>query len=158
MTINKPLVGSTALVAGTRFRPHGRVDMRMHDDMLQYEATGPFNEEVVDCLAVAQMDALASLNLAGPWASIGVLLHSAMMTPGGIARYTELMQRPKPPGYEPVATAFVVAPEVEGGRIMAPHFARIYTTIGRPFQIFETMDEARQWARSMVEASRASSR
>lgn len=155
MTRDKPPVGSTTQVAGARFRPHGRVDMWMEDDVLQYEATGPFNAEVVDCLAITQRDYLLSLVIDGPWASIGILRNSAMMTPDGIQRYSELMQSPKPAHLEPVATAFVVGPEIEGGKIMTPHFERIYRLIQRPFRIVNTMEEAQQWVRSMVRARRS---
>ncbi len=150
MATDKIPFGSTTLVSGARFRPHGRVDMMMENDVLQYEATGPFNAEVFDALAVAQADFLKSLTLAPRWASICTLRISAMASPEGIARYTELMQRAKPTAFEPVATAFVVASQVEGCKIMAPHFAKIYTLIGRPFRIFETMEPAQLWVRSMI--------
>ena len=42
----------------------------------------------------------------------------------------------------PVATAFVVGPAIEGGKIMSPHFDRIYQSIDRPFKTFATMEEA----------------
>lgn len=154
MTIDKPLIGSTTQVNAARFNPHGRVDLWMENDVLQYESTGPFNEEVFDCLAVAQIDFLKDMAPTGPWASICTLRHSAMCTPGAIDRYTQLMQSPKPAAFLPVATAFVVGPEIEGGKIMAPHFRRIYSLIDRPFQIFETMAEAWDWVHSMIEASR----
>lgn len=155
MTRDKPPVGSTTQVPGARFRPHGRVDMWMEDDVLQYEATGPFNAEVFDCLAITQRDYLLSLSIDGPWASVCTMRSSAMMTPDGIQRYSELMQSPKPAHLEPVATAFVVGPEIEGGKIMTPHFERIYRLIQRPFRIVNTMEEAQQWVRSMVRARRS---
>jgi hypothetical protein len=127
--------------------------MWMEDHTLHYEATGPFNEEVFDLLAVAQIGFLKTLNLSSPWASICTIRYSAMSTPGGIQRYTELMQSPKPPQYIPVATAFVVSPDIEGGKIMSPHFARIYASIQRPFQIFETLAQAQAWTQSMVAAA-----
>ena len=154
MKTNKPLQGSTTTVVGTRFRAHGRVDMWMEDDVLHYEATGPFNEEVFDLLAVAQLGFLKTLVLDGPWASICTLRHSAMSTPGGIQRYTEIMQSPKPSSFVPVATAFVVGPEIEGGRLMVPHFERVYTLINRPFQVFDSMAQAQQWVHAMIQASR----
>jgi len=154
MTRDQPPVGSTSQAPGTRFRPHGRVDMWLEDDILQYVSTGPFNAEVFDCLAVTQRDFLLSLSIEGPWASICTLRTSAMTTPDGIQRYTELMQSPKPRHLEPVATAFVVGPEIEGGKIMAPHFERVFRSIQRPFRICTTMEEAREWARGMIEASR----
>jgi hypothetical protein len=147
---DKPLIASTSLIAGTRFKAHGRIDMWMQDNLLQYDATGPFNEEVFDLLAVAQLDFLQTLKITGPWASIATLRNSAMSTPGGIQRYTELMQSPKPPNLEPVATAFVIGPEIEGGRLMSPHFASIYASINRTFQIFETRASAETWVQSMV--------
>lgn len=154
MTTDKTLMGSTTLVPGTRFRAHGRVDMWMEDGTLYYEATGPFNAEVFDQLAVAQTEFLKTLTISEPWASICTIKHSAMTTPDGIRRYTELMQSPKPPQFIPVATAFVVGPTVEGGKIMAPHFDRIYQSIDRPFKTFATLDEAQNWTRSMIAASR----
>jgi hypothetical protein len=129
--------------------------MWMEDDVLHYEATGPFNEEVFDLLAVAQLAFLKTLALANPWASICTLRLSAMSTPGGIQRYTEIMQSPKPPSFEPVATAFVVGPEIEGRKIMVPHFERVYTLINRPFQIFETMAQAQQWVHAKIQAARS---
>lgn len=154
MTRDAPLKGSTTLIGGTRFRPHGRVDMWMENDVLQYEATGPFNAEVFDCLAVAQMDFLRTLSISGPWASICTLRESAMCTPEGIQRYTQLMQSAKPAHLEPVATAFVVAPEIEGGKIMQTHFERVYKLIQRPFKICASMDEALAWVHAQIRASR----
>ena len=154
MQNDKPLMASTSLVAGTRFKAHGRIDMWMQDNSLHYDATGPFNEEVFDLMAVAQMEFLKSLTITGPWASIATLRHSAMSTPGGIQRYTELMQSPKPPELIAVATAFVIAPDIEGGRLMTPHFASIYASIKRPFKTFETLAPAEAWVQSMVAAAR----
>ena len=151
MTRPTPSVISTTQVDATRFRPHGRVDMWMENGVLQYEATGPFNAEVFDCMAVAQMEFLLALPpILGPWASICTLRNSAMCPREAIQRYTQLMQSPKPANLEPVATAFVMGPEVEGGKIMAPHFERVYTLIQRPFRICTTMEEAQAWVHSLM--------
>jgi hypothetical protein len=53
----------------------------------------------------------------------------------------------------PIATAFVIGPEIEGGRLMAPLYAKIYADIGRPFALFETMPEALKWAQAMIDAA-----
>lgn len=157
MQHHKPLMASTSLITQTRFKAHGRIDMWMQDNFLHYDATGPFNEEVFDLLAVAQIDFLNTLTVSGPWASIVTLRNSAMSTPGGIKRYTELMQSTKPPELVPVATAFVIAPEVEGGRLMTAHFTNIYASINRPFKAFETLDQAQAWVQSIVLNARAAS-
>nr|WP_305643386.1 hypothetical protein [Rhodoferax sp.] len=36
---------------------------------------------------------------------------------------------------------------------MAPHYAKIYADIGRPFQTFATMAEAQLWAQAMIRKS-----
>lgn len=154
MATDPPQKSSTAHIIAPGFKAHGRVDLWMDNDVLHYEATGPFNAEVFDRLAVAQGNFLKSLTLSGPWASICTLQVSAMATPEAIERYTALMQKPKPEGLEPVATAFVIAPEIEGCKIMAPHFERVYQLIQRPFRIVSTMKQAQQWVHAKIAASR----
>jgi hypothetical protein len=151
---DKPLMASTTLMVEMGFKAHGRIDMCMQNDLLHYTATGPFNEEVFDLLAVAQSEFLNTLTISRPWGSVVTLCNSAMSTPGGIVRYTELMKRPKPPDLEAVATAFVIAPEVEGGRLMTTHFASIYASINRPFKTFAALAPAEAWVQSMVAAAR----
>ena len=148
VTKQQTLKHSTDQVAATPFRPHGSVQMWMEGDFLYYESTGPFNVELVDSLAVAQMDLLRTTNYQGPWASICTILNSAMAPPDALARYEALMRKPKPAGKTPGATAFVVAPGVEGAKLMLPKFAAIYEGIQRPFQSFERMEDARAWAQA----------
>ena len=149
-----PPKSSTTHINAPGFKAHGRVDLWMDNDVLHYEATGPFNAEVFDQLAVAQGNFLKSLTFSGPWASICTMRVSAMATPEAIERYTALMRKPKPEGFEPVATAFVIAPDIEGCKIMAPHFERVYQLIARPFRIVSTMEQAQQWVHTKIAASR----
>lgn len=155
VTKNQTLKHSTDQVNQTSFRPHGSVHMWMEGDFLYYESTGPFNVELVDSLAVAQMEILRATQYQGPWASICTVLNSAMAPPDALARYEKLMRKEKPPGKEPVATAFVIAPTVEGARLMAPKFTKIYEGIQRPFKCFEHMDPARVWARACMDQAAA---
>lgn len=153
MMNKKILRSSTSQVPTGKFKAHGQVDIRMEGDLLHYIATGPFNKELLDCLAVAQLNFLQTALPTGAWVSICTMQESAVTSPEGLARYNEIMQTPKPAGLTPVATAFVIGPEVEGGKLMAPHYAKIYTDIGRPFQTFVTMAEARTWAQDMIDLS-----
>lgn len=150
MTSDTPPKSSTTQVKVTPFAPHGQVDIWMEGNLHQYEATGPFNKELADCLAVAQSNFLQALQPSGPWVSICTVRKSALATPDGLQRYAELI-RQAPPQFTPVATAYVIGPEVEGGQFMAPHFAKIFADVGRPFQAFETMAEAQSWARTMID-------
>lgn len=154
MTSDKPLKNSTAQVKGTPFAPHGQVDIWMDGNLHHYEATGPFNKELVDCLAVAQSDFLQALKPAAPWVSICTVKTSALATPDGLQRYAELIRK-TPPDLIPAATAYVIGPDVEGGQFMAAHFAKIFADAGRPFQTFATMAEAQSWARAMIDKASA---
>jgi hypothetical protein len=146
MSNEMPLKSSTNRVKTAQFTPHGVVELWMEGRLMHYEATGPFNTELVDCLAIAQRDYLVATHPEGAWVSVCNVVNNAMSSPEGIARYAAIMAAPKPGFMTPVATAFVIAPDVEGGRIMAPRFTKIYADIGRPFQIFETMAQAQAWA------------
>lgn len=150
MTDEHPKPFSTSQVKTNQFKAHGQVDIWMEGNVLQYVATGPFNKELFDCLAIAQMEFLRSIHPPGPWVSICTVKESAIGGPESLARYAELMRAPKPSGLTPMATAFVVGPEVEGGRLMESHFVKIYADIQRPFKIFETMAQAQTWAQAMI--------
>jgi hypothetical protein len=144
----------TSQFNSTAFSPHGEVALWFEDQILYYDATGPLNTEVIECLALAQMEFLKQIEPQGPWGSIAVCKVSAMMGPECLARYEAMMSTPKPAGKAPVATAFVMGPGVDGYRLMAPHFARIYAGIGRPFCAVETLEEGRQWVYSQIEEAR----
>lgn len=150
----RPFTSSTNEVQVGRFAAHGLIEIAMEGDILYYVATGPFNEEVFDRFAIAQASYLSSLQHPTPWASIATFVGCALFTPEALARYTAVMQRPKPSAQTPVATAFVMGPDVEGGNIMASHFRKIYASIQRPFTIVSTREEAQAWAQSMLGTNR----
>lgn len=144
--------GSTAQVNLSPFNQHGVIDIYMEGNEVHYRATGPFNIELINSLAIAQRDFLLAAKPQGAWVSITTILSSALTSPEGIARYAAMIAAPKPPEMIPVATAFVIAPTVEGNLIMASHFRRIFSDSGRTFEIFETLPEARAWAQSVLNA------
>lgn len=155
MNKDNTLRHSTDHVVITPFRPHGSVQMWMDGDILHYEATGPFNIELIASFAVAQLDMLRAINYQGPWVSICSILNSAMASPQTLARYDQLMRKEKPPGRTPLATAFVAGPKVEGARLMMQKYARIYLGIGRPFQSFDNVEDAVAWAKRMLGTTRS---
>jgi len=150
MTHDEPVRRSTTQVGKLPFAPHGQVDIWAEGDLHLYEATGPFNKELVDSLALAQSHFLQALQPAAPWVSICIVRTSALSTPDGLQRYADLI-RQTPPRYMPAATAFVIGPGVEGGQLMASRSARIFEEAGRPFQTFATLELARDWARTLLD-------
>jgi hypothetical protein len=153
MAQNRPIESSTNEVQVSPFAAHGLIEIAMEGDILYYSATGPFNEELFDRFAIAQAAYLTKLQHPTPWVSIAIFVGCALFTPEAIASYTAAMKTPKPAGWAPVATAFVMGPDIEGSKIMAPHFRKIYDSIQRPFTIVDTLEEAKLWAQSMLDAS-----
>ncbi|MGQ0712022.1 MAG: hypothetical protein ACT4NV_20010 [Rhodoferax sp.] len=141
---------STDQVRVTAFAPHGRIEVWAEGAFVYYEATGPFNREVIDCLAVAQRDFLLAHPMPGSWASLGVMHHSALIGEEALERYQELMSSPKPAAMAPVATAFVMGAEVEGRSLMAPLYERVYARIGRPFRVFPDLASAQAWLQQQL--------
>ncbi len=149
-----PKLSTTQLAGDGPFTAHGIVEISMDGPLMHYQCRGPFNRELVDVLAVAQRDYLQTTRPQGIWVSICTMVESAMTSPEGLARYADVMATPKPDNMVPIATAFVIAPNVEGSRIMAPLYAKIYSDIGRPFCLFETLPEAQEWAQAMIDKAR----
>lgn len=129
----------------TAFSPHGEIVLWFDDQILYYEVTGPLNTEVIECLALAQLEFLKQFEPPAVWGSMAVCKISAMMGPQCLARYEAMMSTSKPGGKVPVATAFVMGPDVDGHRLMAPLFAKIYAGIQRPYCVVETLDKGRAW-------------
>lgn len=140
----------TSQFQSTAFSPHGEVALWFEDQILYYDVTGPLNTEVIECLALAQTEFLKQVEPHGHWGSIAVCKISAVMGPECLARYGAMMAAPKPVGKTPVATAFVMGPDVDGYRLMAPLFAKIYAGIQRPFRTVETLEEGRQWVCAQI--------
>ncbi len=150
MPHTKPPKRSTADLQTSQFNAHGRVNIWQEGAIVHYEATGPFNAELVDLLAITQRDFLEATKPNGVWVSICTMHASAMTSPEGIARYAAILSIPKPASMTPAATAFVMGPEVEGYRIMSKHYRGIFEQMGRPFQIFDTLDEAKAWVSNFL--------
>ena len=140
----------------TAFSPHGDVALWYENHIAYFEAIGPFNVERVESLAVLQAEFIRQINPQGPWASIAVFKVSAVMSPDCLTRYEDLTSDHQRIGFAPVATAFVMAPEVDGHSLMAPLFARVFERIGRPFMVVSNVDDARSWVLGRVDPALAS--
>lgn len=149
---NDPIRSSTDDVVQSRFAPHGRVNMRFEDDILFYDATGPFNIELVESLVIAQRDILMAASPQRPWVSVSIMRRSMLASPDAFARYTEMMHTARSAQFTPLASAYVVAPDVEGRSLMLPKYEAIHIASGRVFQSFTQLDDALAWARSLIDA------
>ena len=126
---------STSEVKALPFTAHGKVDIWAEGDLHLYEATGPFNKELVDGLALAQASFLQHLQPVTPWVSICIVKSSALSTPEGVQRYGELI-RQAPERFTPAATAFVTSAMLRTCEVRLP--AMELTESVRSFHVPDT--------------------
>jgi hypothetical protein len=143
---------STNEVKASRFAPHGLVEISFDGDILLYTATGPFNKELVESLAVAQAEILNAANHLGPWVSVSLMRNSLLASPEAFAQYADMMHTARSAQFTPLASAYVVAPDVEGRALMLPKYAAIHTSSGRLFKSFDQLDDALAWAHVLIDA------
>ena len=139
-----------------RFRPSAHLDITREGHILRLEAMGPFHKALVIYLFLMGRDLLVdavSRNI--PYAVVVNFHKSLMMTPDSIKQLVELLEdsdrRGGPP---PVATAYVVAPEIEGAALMLPILADVYRKT-RAFEAFSSKDDAELWIRERLAAKTA---
>jgi hypothetical protein len=132
------------------FKPHGYACIELGSNYLLYQLIGPFNKELF--MAIVQLHAkdVAGLVARGAWAGIAIIKNSAMTTPEALQYISEQLQQMREQGVGPVASAFVIAPDVEGAVIMAKRYAECYA--GENFRIFRTLPEAQEWVKAQLQA------
>jgi len=136
------------------FEPHGDTQFLIEEQMLLVELRGPWNAELIDAYARQSRPLMAGLSAAGRWGVIAITQTSTMFTDDGAQRLRDLLQKPSS-AINRAATAFVIAPEVEGYRLCDPLLHEIYDPIA-PFEIFESLPPAKAWVRALIAAPVAS--
>lgn len=142
----------------TRFKPQAKLDVTAEGHILRLEAMGPFNKALVIYLFLIGRDLLAETVAKGvPYAVVIKFHGSLMMSPDSIKQLVELLDdSERRGGGPPLATAYVVQPDVEGLAVMLPILADIYRKT-RAFEAFSSQTDAEDWIRSVLrQASTAS--
>jgi hypothetical protein len=131
------------------FRPHGRAQMWSEGSIIYSVAEGPFNAEFVKALQLARGDLVAKTKIAAIHGHI-VQVHTSMMaSPDMLENYARFIE-----GLGETiatATAWVIAPEVEGRAFMLPLFEQLYAERKLNFKAFEKLADAQAWVHSFVD-------
>jgi len=146
----KKLKRNTDQANVTRFTQHGHMECRVEGDILFNEATGPFNAEIIAAIQLIQRDLLDIVNKQDQWAQAYVFHESVLCSPDTVDALKNYLSELKGKMKKPVATAFVMAPDVEGRAMMAPHYRQVYEQAQLNFQLFDTVAEAQIWMRAML--------
>ncbi|MES2104081.1 MAG: hypothetical protein V4634_08685 [Pseudomonadota bacterium] len=152
--MEKALIGSTDDVLIGAFRPHGRVDIRIENSIIYSDAYGPFNIELVHALVRIQHQLAAQGNITGPLGEVIRISDSALAGRNVVDILTKALERMRQEGRSRVGAAFLIGPEVEGISIMLPTILSRYTEAGIPNRVFEKMEDAESWIRSLLDAAR----
>jgi hypothetical protein len=146
---------STDGLSTSPFRPHGRAEWRIDGAVLRADVVGPFNRELAELIGPILHQAYALLSAQGPSAEIVTVRGSAMAGPETLTALSGEMRKFVQAGVAPVATAFVMAPEVEGSLFMPVPLVQSYEAAGWPaFQVFSTADDAEAWVQGLLAAAR----
>ncbi len=136
---------STDDTAEDRFAPHGQVTLEAVGQVLETQATGPFNVELVKALARLIAAVVPPLAAQGPWGQCVVFHRSVMASPDTLAAFAQLLQATAEQGLGPFATAYVIDAGVEGATLMPRHFERCFADAGLGFAVFAEAGPARAW-------------
>lgn len=149
------LTGSTDDILIGTFRPHGRVDIRIENGLIYSDAYGPFNRELIHALVRIQRKLAAQGNLTEPHGEVISIFESALAGRDVVDILTRALQGMQRESRKKLGAAFLIGPEVEGVSIMLPAILSCYTNAGIPSRVFEKMEEAESWLRSLLDAERA---
>jgi hypothetical protein len=143
-TENDPRISSRDIPTG-RFSAHGEIRIWIEGDVICYEATGPFNLEALQALAVARLKIMEQWHPVRRVAAIVHWKNSALMSPEAFEAYRKGLTSFHQHRRNPVALAWVAAPEVEGMSLMVQNFQPVFESVGTNFRLFQTVEPARAW-------------
>jgi hypothetical protein len=153
--MEKALTGSTDDILTGTFRPHGRVDIRVENNIIYSDARGPFNIELIHALVRTQRRLAAQGGLTGPLGEVIRISDSALAGRDVMNILMQAIQKTQQDGHRRVGAAFLIAPDVEGISIMLPAILSCYTKAGLPCRQFEKMEDAESWIRGLLDAEQA---
>lgn len=144
-------VGPGDFPAG-RFRAHGNFESLIDEScIVRSVSTGPYNEEMSVIADKARRALFSTFKPGQAFAVITVVKHSALASRGTIDMTGRCMKALRAEGIPlPRAVAWVIADEVEGKSLMAPHFEQCFADAGILFRVMDDEPSAELWVREMM--------
>jgi hypothetical protein len=134
----------------SRFKPHGSVRVWPEGNVVYLDCTGPFNREFFSSLFELSDTLYGELKNKGSFVEIATLRRSMLMPLDALEQFGAVLLKRKALGRAPLATAWIISPEVEDAFIVLPAAEKKFAEAERPFRAFDAMDEAETWARSFL--------
>ncbi|MBE9610381.1 hypothetical protein [Chitinilyticum piscinae] len=129
----------------SRFAAHGHVEVWAEGQLLRYQATGPFNLELLQALDAADRGLMAATAAQGPFAILAEFAGSIAATPEALAALEGSLAAQNEAGLATVAVAYVVDPQAEGAEVMRSIIDAIYARQQLRFGWFQDLTSAQRW-------------
>lgn len=142
----------TSEISFELFTAHGSINFTLQDQhVLLFQSVGPFNEEIVNALEATQNAPLHELKATvGYWSDVVILEGSCCATPDALLALTSYIKTLKNEGLNPIASAYVFLPEVEGASMMPPFYQKCYNDAGLTYGSFDNKAEAVTWVKEQM--------
>ena len=133
-----------------RFAAHGRIEVHPYGRVVYFDATGPFNAEIVESMREVYTPVMAAMAEAGPFGHISTFHESMLATPDALTALARLLDEWRQSGLLPAVNAYVASKDVEGRNFVLPHYAAAFGPQA-VFKAFEDLNAAEQWVASHLE-------
>jgi len=130
----------------------GRVTFSRQGKVLICNAYGPFNDELIEALAVTEFGMIADMSAHGKWGDIIEFHDSAHASPFVLESFQYFLQILAKQNLVSSATAIIAAPNLDDMEEMKPRLIAAYLSNGLTVQVFEEFDEAMDWVAQQLDA------
>lgn len=133
---------------------HGNVRiLDNNQSLVAYEATGPFNMELIEALERLEDEDLARYRQSHiAWVEIVSFSNSCMAPLDVIERHRSYLESLNTLGGNALACLFVIPDSVDGKNIMIPKFKEMYSNTSTLFRIYNNYEDALSTADLLVES------
>tara|TARA_Y100000310_G_scaffold112989_1_gene111531 strand:+ start:7723 stop:8112 length:390 start_codon:yes stop_codon:yes gene_type:complete len=123
------------------FAEHGIVEVKIEDNILLVEATGPFNEELVQYYEQSLESCIKILEDSS-WNQIIILHKLSMFTTEAEHKLVQTLKNRKERGLKASA---VVLDNIEGESLVKTQMSRCYECANVDYKFTSSVHEAKQW-------------
>ena len=120
---------------------HGNYTIETENRVLAVDATGPFNEALINEYQLALISSVEALS-PEPWVMLVTLHDESLFTPDAESRLTEVIKWRKAMGMNRVGLLFV---NTVATHILQSQMSRMYDQAGVEHAFFDNLEDARHW-------------
>lgn len=131
------------------FAAHGAVGFTRQEQVLIVDVQGPWNLELIDLYKEKMRPYVQDLSANGAWGLI-IEIHGEASCPMDALEGIRLGVIDQAANWHRVCTAYVIAPEVRGYRLMDRLWRGIYRDV-MPCEIFERRGDALAWIQNTLQ-------